>query len=181
MASAYLLVATLRHSARVVVTVLFTVGGLWLTYYLLAYTTVFSLGDVGNATKVGHAESFLEHLSPSTMLFGEGLASYYYSSGVNQTVAHTEVTPLDMARYFGLPLTVLLYVALLFPILKRGAYSGKARTAVVIFVIYLGISLTNPVLFNSYGLIVVLWYWSVILSESRGLSGALNHPATART
>jgi hypothetical protein len=115
------------------------------------------------------------------MLFGEGLASYYYSSGVNQTVAHTEVTPLDLARYFGLPLTVVACLAFLFPLLKRDAYSGKARAAVVIVVIYLGISLTNPVLGNSYGLVVVLWYWSVILSGSKGLSGALNHPATART
>ena len=103
-------------------------------------------------------------MTPVSLLFGEGLAATYFSSGYNALTAQTEITLLDMARYFGLPLTALLYAALLFPTPQGSSYHEENRSAVVIFLLYLSISMTNPVLFNSYGLLVVIWYWSRILA-----------------
>jgi hypothetical protein len=58
---------------------------------------------------------------------------------------------------------------LLFPSLRhRGVDRGKLK-AIVIFVVYLLMALTNPVLFNSFGLMIVVWYWSRMLDTPVGL------------
>jgi multisubunit Na+/H+ antiporter MnhB subunit len=164
LASAYLVVRRMRPT-RQVISLCVGVGlGIFLVAYLMARTTLFSAADQSNSMKIGHVTSFVEHMNPARLFFGEGLAATYFSIGNNAVVPQTEITLLDMVRYFGLPLTALLYAALLFPTPRRSCYTRDNRTAVVLFLLYLLIALTNPVLFNSYGLVVVIWYWSRILA-----------------
>jgi hypothetical protein len=164
----FLILVRFRWRLRIFVAGVFAMLAAWLVADLAASTSVFSLSDAGNNAKIGHLTSFLDNLTPARMFFGQGLASYYFSTGYQAFAAHTEVTPLDMARYLGFPLTAILYAALLFPTFQRSAYLGENKLKLVLFGIYLAISLTNPVLFNSYGLLVVLWYWAGIMSASRG-------------
>ena len=95
---------------------------------------------------------------------GEGLASYYYSEGSGALKAYTEVTPLDMLRYFGFILTPILYLFLLFPSKRVRAYFGENFLFFVVFFMYVVNSMTNPTMFNSYGFLIVLWYWSKVLA-----------------
>jgi hypothetical protein len=131
--------------------------------YLVTYTTLFSASDPSNSVKIGHAESFVAHWDWHGALFGDGLAAYYFSAGRNALVAHTEITPLDMLRYFGLPLTVMLYLVLFVPSVAAARTMAREWPYVAVFAIYVLLSCTNPVLFNSYGLLVVVWYWSRVL------------------
>jgi hypothetical protein len=55
---------------------------------------------------------------------------------------------------------VLLYYFILVPVRRIGSYTGGNFLDVVIFLIYLLLSFTNPILFNSMGMLVILWYWS---------------------
>lgn len=134
---------------------------------LVARTAVFSTADFSNAVKMGHAASFVDNLDFTAAIFGEGLASFYFSAGRAAQVAQTEITLLDMLRYVGFILTPLVFAALAFPSwrLWRYTHDGSRVIAVSIFVLYLMLSLTNPVLFNSFGLSVVVWYWWRLLRD----------------
>lgn len=137
--------------------------------YLLTNTTVFDSGEESNSVKLGHYESFKEHLSFFNFFLGEGLASIYYSKGTQSLKAHTEITPLDMLRYFGFILTPILYLVIVFPTKKISSYIGYNLLYVVLFLIYVINSFTNPTMFNSYGLLLVLWYWYIIFRKKNDL------------
>jgi len=54
-----------------------------------------------------------------------------------------------------------------FPVRKIGSYIGGNLLDVAIFVIYLLLSFTNPIMFNSMGMLVILWYWSRLYAGAR--------------
>lgn len=168
-----------RNVSRVALLVL-AIPAIVFTVGLLASTTsVFSAQEVSNAIKIGHVRSFVDNLSGRGIVFGEGLGAYYFSSGRGSQVALTEITPLDMLRSFGFFITPLLYSALLLPTMNLGRYLGDRVLAVALFLIYLVLSLTNPVLFDSAGLLIVVWYWQKILSPLAATARA--EPVRGRT
>lgn len=132
--------------------------------YLLTNTILFSSEEISNRTKILHVESFVDNLNLSNFFTGNGLSSYYYSKGSNALRAHTEITPLDMLRYFGFILGIILYLAIIFPSRNLRAYLQKNGAYLSIFLMYLVFSFTNPIMFNSFGLLIVLWYWAKILN-----------------
>ena len=129
---------------------------------ILTSTSLLSASETSNAAKAGHVTSFLDQLTVPSLLFGRGLANWYYSVGVQSLKAETEISPMDMVRYFGIVLTLILYFCIVFPVRKIGSYIGGSLLDVVIFMIYLLLSFTNPIMFNSMGMLVILWYWSRI-------------------
>jgi hypothetical protein len=133
--------------------------------YLLSHTNIFSSNEYSNSVKIGHIESFLENLNFKNFFIGDGLASFYYSKGSQKLLAHTEVTPIDMLRYLGFIFMPLLYYAIIFPV-KRLQYYLDNKSFLILFSIYLLNSMTNPIMFNSYGLLIVLWYWHKIINIS---------------
>ena len=177
LATGYMALRRLRPSGQVIGFCVSAFAAIVAFEYLVSNTVIFSATEYSNRVKIGHIVSFLEYMTPSKMIFGEGLAAFYFSSGFNLSTPQTEITLLDMVRYLGVPLTIVLYLALLFPSLRPESYAGEKSTSVFIFVVYLAISLSNPVLFNSYGLLIVVWYWSVILGTS---STAALTPAPSR-
>lgn len=140
---------------------------LFIIGYLIENTNAFSLKEESNNVKIGHVISFVENLNPINFLIGDGLAGYYYSKGSQIMKSNTEVTPIDMLRYFGFILTPILYAVILFPTQRLTRYKGTNYSFVIIFILYLINSFTNPIMFNSYGLLVVLWYWAKILERDK--------------
>lgn len=127
---------------------------------LLSSTTLFSSDEFSNAIKIGHFQSFVDQLNWSNSIFGNGLGSFYFSAGKGALTQHTELTPIDLARYVGVPLAIAIYSLLLLPRLFRRPFQGKRKLVFAAFALYLLLSVTNPVLINSYGMLVVIWYWS---------------------
>lgn len=133
-------------------------------YYLITKTLVFSSSEDSNSTKIGHFISFVDNLRFDNFLTGDGLATYYFSQGAHAFKAETEITPMDMFRYFGFILAPFLYLAVVFPTMRLDKYLGRNLPYTLIFLFYLIFSFTNPIMFNSFGLLVVLWYWSKVLN-----------------
>ena len=134
---------------------------------ILTNTTVFDIKEASNAAKLGHVNSFWKNLNLFNFFLGDGLGSYYYSEGAGGLKAYTEITPLDMLRYFGFVLTPIMYMLIIFPIKSIRSYLGDNFIYFIVFFMYLLNSMTNPTMFNSYGLLVVLWYWSKILTTPK--------------
>lgn len=139
------------------------------SFFLLQNTEIFSSEEGSNNVKLGHFESFVDSSNIINLLFGNGLAAKYFSKGTNSVLAHTEITPVDMIRYLGVVLAFLLYFVIIFPTKRINAYFGNNLLYMIIFLIYVLNSMTNPTMFNSYGLLVVLWYWYKILKEEKKL------------
>jgi hypothetical protein len=150
---------------------IFLAASILLVFILFSYlslnTNIFDNEEGSNAAKIAHFESFVDNLDFFNFFLGEGLGSLYYSKGSQGLKAVTEITPLDMLRYFGFILTPLLYIYLIFPTRKIALYLGNNSLYLGLLIIYILNSLTNPTMFNSFGLLVVLWYWSKILANKR--------------
>lgn len=136
---------------------------IFIIQYLNSNTLILSSTEQSNSAKIGHAISFVDQITLMNFFTGSGLGAYYYSIGKNGLAAETEITPLDMLRYLGFLFGPLLYLVILVPSKRLSNYQGENRMYVIIFIIYLLLSFTNPILFNSFGLLIVLWYWSKIL------------------
>ena len=144
--------------------------------YLLRNTSIFSFTDRSNAVKIGHLICYFEQLNLKQTLIGDGLASFYlttYSPTTQEMLAQTEITFLDHCRYFGIPLSLTIWLGMVFPkwngmikdIRKWNIWQVKEELAVLI--IYFVWAQLNPVLFNSFGLVIVLWYWSVLFKKTQ--------------
>lgn len=137
--------------------------------YLLKFSNFFSLSESSNFVKVGHISSYLEQLNLKNVLLGDGLASFYYSAGTTYEIAHTEITLMDHCRYFGIPLALVVWYLLIVPQNFGGWKEVRhwkiwcRKEELLVFLMYLVFAQTNPVLFNSFGLIAVLWYWNIYL------------------
>ncbi len=93
--------------------------------YLITNTKVFSSDEESNSAKIGHIISFIDNLNFTNFFIGDGLGAYYYSIGSGGMKAITEVTPVDMLRYFGFLLAPILYTVIVFPIKKLSSYAGE--------------------------------------------------------
>jgi hypothetical protein len=135
-------------------------------FYLLTATSMFNLDETSNSIKVGHLVSFYHQLDLGTLLMGNGIGNFFYTSGYGLSVAQTEITWMDTIRFFGLPLSVVLLLSIVMPGRDFKLHDRECFNARLIMLIYLLISMSNPVLFNSFGFIVILWYWGVLLRFS---------------
>lgn len=139
---------------------------LLLINFFLTETTVFSSQNESNNVKSKHIESFFESLNFTNSIIGNGLGANFYSKGEIRKVAITEITPMDMVRYFGFIFASFLYYFMLFPTTNFNKYKGKGLY-IVLFLIYVINSMSNPTMFNSFGLLLILWYWDKILSNQK--------------
>ncbi len=124
-------------------------------YYLNTVTDFFNPYESSNAVKLGHIESYFDIVTIYNFIFGAGLGATYYSKGIMNNVSLTEITALDSIRYFGIILTIVLFYKILFPC----EINKKNKIFFVIILVYIINSLTNPMLFNTYGPFIVVWYW----------------------
>jgi hypothetical protein len=72
-----------------------------------------------NALKLMHLRDYGVLFSdPTTLLFGQGLGSHFYSSGRGAEISVTELTYLEFIRNFGLIMAFIYYGLLLYPLIK---------------------------------------------------------------
>lgn len=147
----------------------------FLVFYLFNSEFLLALLDAketSNSIKSQHISSFFFIADYQHFLLGDGLGAFYYTTGFNRFASQTEVTILDNIRYFGFVGTMLLYSFLLFPIyIRKGCFKilstfkGDNFFYASTFLLYVLMSWTNPILFNSFGMVIVLWYWSNVLQS----------------
>lgn len=111
--------------------------------------------ESSNSSKLIMIKDYATILSdPLKLMLGSGLGAYdqWTEKGYNYI---TELTLLEIFRNFGLLLGGLMVLLLLYPIvhafvLRRGE---TEKHAVLAFAVYLLMSLTNPLLFSSMGML----------------------------
>ena len=144
--------------------------------YLIENTTILSFGDRSNAVKIGHMICYFDQFNIKQALIGDGLASYYlttFTPTEKLMLVQTEITFLDHCRYFGIPLSLTVWLGMVFPkwngfvldIRKWKIWQATEELAVLL--IYFVWAQLNPVLFNSFGLVIVLWYWNVLFKKTQ--------------
>lgn len=130
--------------------------------YLTNETSILSSDEKSNSIKIGHLVSFFNIIDWKMLIFGQGLGSYFFTEGYGVVVSQTEITWMDAIRFFGLPLSIVLLMLLFFPV-RNVPLNSNFSSCRVIMLLYIIMSMSNPVLLNSFGFLVVLWYWSVIM------------------
>lgn len=127
-------------------------------------TILFSLEEGSNFIKFMKAKSFFDSIDLEMFLFGKGLSSSYFVSFMSKELIGTELSLFDLFRYLGFFLIFVFSFTMFIPIYlhKNGlCFDFKIRLlssfVLLLFLIY---SMTNPILLNSLGFLVVLWCWN---------------------
>jgi hypothetical protein len=132
--------------------------------YLATETSMFSSDEQSNSIKIGHLFSFFKVIDWQMLLFGEGFGAYFYTEGYGAITSQTEITWMDSIRFIGLPLSIVLLVTLFFPV-RRVSRDSSSSSSRLIMILYVIMSMSNPVLFNSFGFLVILWHWSTVIKR----------------
>lgn len=132
--------------------------------YLAVETSMFSSDEQSNSIKIGHLLSFFKVVDWQMLLFGQGLGAYFYTEGYGATVSQTEITWMDSVRFVGLPLSIVLMITIFFPV-RRIPVDKESSSSRLIMILYVIMSMSNPVMFNSFGFLVILWYWSIVMKK----------------
>lgn len=138
-----------------------------LTTFILLYFNelkiLVSSDEESNQLKIGFMNDYFEIFkNPLILLFGQGLGSFHYWSGRGFFYI-TELTYLEIIRNFGLPLGLVMYILMIYPILSviyfKRSYPNKS--IIIAYLFYLFMCLTNPLFFSSLGILIL----SIILSN----------------
>jgi hypothetical protein len=134
------------------------VAGLVVTSYgSEIFTAMLDPGNESNAVKLAHLQDYRELFSdPAILLFGQGLGSYFFATGFGYTTSITELTYLEFIRNFGLPVAVIYFGMLLYPLVKlRDKAFAGVHYLLLAYGCYLLICLSNPLLLSSSGMLIL--------------------------
>lgn len=140
------------------------------------FATFFQRDELSNAAKLGHFRSYaaLFNDHPTYLLWGQGADTEFYTEGFQDKTTLTELTYLDLIRWFGVPVSLLIMGAVIYPIFTI-AKRGNASTSylVVAYVAYLWEAVSNPLLVCSFGALVVSAMWQATMRNSVERSDAV--------
>lgn len=121
--------------------------------------------EASNVIKYGHlvsyAKLFTDH--PLYLLVGQGPGTSFYTEGFRAVVDETEWTYLEMIRNYGL-FSLLIVTVLLYPLKDVKAMSKDLFQLGVmgVYVMYLFVAGTNPLLFSSTGMAMIIIMYSFV-------------------
>jgi len=132
--------------------------------YFLISSLNFDQKETSAEVKSGHVNSYIElfKTKPGILVWGQGLGSKFYSSGYDDQVSQTELTYFELLRVFGIPVTLLLLLFMIYPLVYL---YGKKKISVpkypiIAYIAYLFIVGTNPLLVSSTGMLVIITMYS---------------------
>jgi O-antigen ligase len=135
---------------------------------MLGFVIIFKLLNDSNEAsllvKTGHMYSYIELFSenPLRIIMGYGPGSMFYSYGKMGMVSETELTYLEMFRRYGVVGALLLLWIFICPLihLSQNLRNDKNYFPFLIgYIGYLFIGGTNPLLFSSTGIVVLIQYY----------------------
>ncbi|MFD2864950.1 O-antigen polymerase [Mucilaginibacter antarcticus] len=140
--------------------------------FLFIQSLSFGQQDKSSEIKSGHFNSYIKlfNENPQYLIWGEGLGSKFYSTGLNSLISQTELTYLDLIRFFGIPLFLLFLFIIIYPAIYlyvSKKINAENEHAVVAYFGYLFIAGTNPLLISSTGMLVILVMYSLIKKQTK--------------
>ncbi len=117
--------------------------------------SIFSATETSNFKKLGYLDQYIVKFGDiKIFLFGEGLGSYTFWPSNSEFKSITELTYFEMIRYYGIFGAFFLITLMLYPAFKCLKKSYKTKVAGLAFLFFLIMSSTNPMLFNSIGMLM---------------------------
>jgi hypothetical protein len=123
---------------------------------------MFDPDQISNAYKLSFFQDYISLFADHhVLLFGQGLGSFFHTS-MRGYVSLAELTYFEFVRRFGILLSSIVFVMLLFPLSKL--FFKKYHNVHYIFIsylIYIIMSYSNPLLMSSTGMLllsIVLYY-----------------------
>jgi hypothetical protein len=118
---------------------------------------MFSTGEVSNQVKIGYLSDYARVLGePLNMLLGQGLGASFMCFTLQENITVTELSFLEVFRFYGVFLGIFFVGLLLYPIFMLLRDRRPENGFMLIgYVLYLLIATTNPLLFSSSGMIVL--------------------------
>lgn len=135
---------------------------------------MFNSEDYSNSVKISYLGDYGREFNRIwTLLFGMGLGSFFYVENLADSFSITELTYLEILRNYGIVFGAAVMALLLYP-LRRFFRPGHMpmRYLYIAYLMYLGISFTNPLFFSSSGILLL----SCLFSESRKAEDARLRP-----
>lgn len=129
------------------------------------FASFFHPEESSNAAKLGHIHSYIENFSehPTYLFWGQGADTEFYSQGFEAKTVVTELTYLEVIRWFGIPVAAIIFMALLYPVLELSRLSDALSYLAIPYVAYLWEAGTNPLLVSATGTLMVSAIWGVVL------------------
>lgn len=130
------------------------------------FAAFFHPDELSNAAKLGHVRSYavLFNDHPTYLLWGQGADTEFYTQGFEDKTALTELTYLDMIRWFGIPVAALIMGAVIYPVFAIAKQGNPLTTYIAVaYVAYLWEAISNPLLVCSFGALVVSAMWQTAL------------------
>ncbi len=142
---------------------------------------VFDPENESNAIKLAHLRDYFVMFSdPKTLLFGQGLGSYFYSSGFGTETSITELSYFEFIRNFGLIIAIVYYGLLLYPIaMLRNRIFSESHYLILAYLCYLVICVANPLLVSSSGMLVLAIVISKAFPAAKSSFDIVRHTASS--
>ena len=129
------------------------------------FSDMFSASNTSNAIKLGYLSdySLVFNNSWHNIVFGQGLGTFFWVTPYHQYVSTTELSYFEIFRMFGVFLGGLMILMYLMPLYYL--WRTKDRSLKYLLVGYLGylyISILNPYIFSSNGMLVLSFILATI-------------------
>lgn len=144
---------------------------------------MFATTDVSNSVKLGYLADYLRvgdnlpHL-----LLGQGLGSFFYASPLQREVNVTELTYLEILRMYGIYIGSFVIAMIAYPLNRLLVNRSRPDTWIFVgYGFYLLISMLNPYIFSSNGMLIIsIVVANYFMSKGRPLlRPALHHQSIA--
>ena len=137
-----------------------------IAFFVLLAMLLMEKDEPSNLVKYAHLTSYkkLFEDNPQYLIFGQGPATEFYSAGFRKMSIRTEWTYLELLRNFGILSLPIMYVILrpMFKLFSAARYEESAFAIAMAYFIYLIIAGTNPLLFSSTGMMVLISAYSYL-------------------
>lgn len=143
------------------------------TFILLLAMLAMEQNEPSNLVKYAHLTSYKELFeeNPLYLILGQGPATYFYSLGFHRMTPATEWTYIEVLRNYGIMSLLIIYVLCrpMFSLFKLIKTNDVAIAVLLTYIIYLIIAGTNPLVFSSTGMLVIISMYSIVRRIEQGL------------
>lgn len=149
--------------AAVVAAVVLILDGRVVNFVIDMFTRKASSDDVRD----GHLKGIFEvwKNSPLKFIIGSGFSTEFYSYGVEKMTANIELSYWNLLRqlgFFPFCFFVAMYLYPLFRLIKKREYTQSFA-----YLVYLAIAYTNPFLYSSTGVTVLLYVYLICFQKKQ--------------
>ena len=102
--------------------------------------------------------------NPRSLLLGSGYSATFYNTGRGEYVSSVEISYWNLLRQVGLFLFVAMMAMYLYPAMKM-LKEQKNTLIILAYVAYLGVAYTNPLLFSSTGMTLLLFMYCLCFDD----------------